>query len=419
MSITPKERGILRELAHKQAEIASLPIMAEREKRWYDLNDGIAAHPLVTMEYHGPASDVYPPLVCETPLAKALEAQMARQLFKHGFYKDDRWIPGYVTVGVPNWMRPFDFTPDTNYVKKSDGTRDIGYMFRHAVHDLEADFSEFKPSAMAVDTGLAKAGEAKAQAEDIVGDILPVKLEGTPFGLSPGHALIRMMSTETMFSAMLDYPDLFHRIMRRLTDDALAFMDAMEAGGALVPANGATRIAMDTYCFSRELTGPAAGQPVTMNDVWCYANVQESVGLSPSQFDEFFFAYIHEFSARCGLVGFGCCEPVHAVWEPCLSRMKNLRKLSISPWCDEAFIGDAIRGKKIVYHRKPFPNFFSNDAVFDEDAFRKHMARSARAARGCPLEVTFRDIYGVCGEPRRLVRAVEITREVFADEWHS
>jgi hypothetical protein len=57
------------------------------------------------------------------------------------------------------------------------------------------------------------------------------------------------------------------------------------------------------------------------------------------------------------------------------------------------------------------------DSVFDEDAFRKHIARTVKAARGCPLEVTFRDVSSVCGEPWRLTRAVELTREVFADAY--
>ena len=416
-SVTPKEREILRELAKQQAEVSALPVMAEREKHWYDLNDGFARHPLVVMEFHGPSAEVYPPLSCESPFARSLEMQMARQLFKHENFKDDRVIPAYVTVGVPNGMRPFDFTPDVNYVQKSDGTQDIGYMFNHAVHDMEADFGAFKPSSTHIDAGLVKANEAKAQAEAILGDILPVKIEGTTHHLSPGHALIRMMSTETMFCAIMDYPELFHKAMRRLTDDALAFMDAMEQNGALLPANDAARIAMDSFCFTRDLPGPAEGQPVTMKDVWGYANVQESVGLSPAQFDEFFFTYILEYSSRCGLYSYGCCEPVHAVWERSLSRMKNLRKLSISPWCDEEYMGEVLRGTKITYHRKPFPNFFSDSAVFDEEAFRKHMLRTVKAARGCPLEVTFRDIYSVYGEPRRLARAVEITREVFADAY--
>jgi len=123
-----------------------------------------------------------------------------------------------------------------------------------------------------------------------------------------------------------------------------------------------------------------------------------------------------EIADRCGLFTYGCCEPVHTLWEPCLSRLKTLRKVSVSPWCDEEAIGEMIRGKKVVYNRKPFPNYISVDPTFDEDAFLEHMGKTVRAARGCPLEVTFRDVSGCCGQPWRLARAVEITREAF-DRW--
>ena len=136
-------------------------------------------------------------------------------------------------------------------------------------------------------------------------------------------------------------------------------------------------------------------------------------------FDEFFFVYMEKISNRFGLLSYGCCEPVDVRWEKCLSRLKNLRKLSISPWCNEEYIAEKIRGKKIVYHRKPSPNFISVDAVFNEKAFTEHIAKSVKAARGCPLEITFREELTVRGEPERLTRAVEITREQIARHYRT
>jgi len=63
MNVTINQRNILRELAKKQSEIAALPVMAEREKLWYDLNDGKATHPLVLMEFHGNESEIYPDFI--------------------------------------------------------------------------------------------------------------------------------------------------------------------------------------------------------------------------------------------------------------------------------------------------------------------------------------------------------------------
>ena len=416
MAITNKERGILRELAKRQAETAALPIMAERKRRWYELNDGKPGYPLVTMEFHGVENEVYKPLQCEDGFARSLEAQMERQLFKYETFKDDRIIPAYLMVGIPNWIHPFEYSAGSYRPKDDAG---MGYMFTHAVHDLEADAEMFKPSPFGVDTKLEGAKRQKEAAEEILGDILSVRIEGRTVGFSPAHVFIQMMDMETMFISMMDYPELFHKIMRRLTDDHLAFLDAMEAGGALMPTNDSNRIAMDTYCFTGDLPnyGDETKRPIKISDLWGYTNFQETVGMSAGMFDEFFFSYTKEVFGRCGLFSYGCCEPVHTLWETCLSKMKNLRKVSISPWCDEEYMGEAMRGKKIVYHRKPFPNFIAVDETFDEEAFLGHIKKTVTAARGCPLEVTFRDICSVRGEPERLTRAVELTREAF-ERWY-
>ena len=412
MPITPQEKQFLRDLARRQAEIAALPVMDTRRALWYDLNDGKTGHPLVTMEFHGVESDVYPPLACETPLARGIERQIARQIFKFEKYRDDRVIPGSFLVGIPNWFKPFGYSP------RAVHTGGMAFRYEHAVHDLEEDFAVFKSSEFGVDTGLVKANERRAEIEDIIGDILPVRLEFPGPSFSPGNILVQMMSLETMCLSILDYPDLFHRVMRQLTDGYHAWLDAIETAGALIPNNDESHVSMDTYCYTHDLPGPdALSRPAKISGMWGYSNSQETVSMSPAMFDEFFFAYIKEIADRFGLYSYGCCEPVHSLWEPCLSRMKTLRKISVSPWCDEEFMGDALRGKGIVYHRKPFSNFFSIDPVFDETAFLAHMKKTVICARQCPLEVTFRDICSVRGEPQRLTRAVELTREAFA-RWY-
>jgi hypothetical protein len=413
---------MLRELAKRQAEIAALPVMAERVKLWYGLNDAKTAHPLVTMEFHGLARDVYPPLTCENAAARALESQMAMNVFKHDVYKDDRVIPAFVMVPIQNHILPFDFTADSERVFEADGSAGLGYMYKHAVHDFESDINVFRPSAYKVDAGLAETYRLKEFCEEILGDILPVRPEFPAFTFCPANVLIRMMSMETMFCSLLDYPELFHKIMRRLTDEYHAYIDALEAGGAIILNNDASHVPMDTYGYTHDLPGMGVGvdeldRPVKLSDVWGYTNFQETVGMSVPMFDEFFFSYTKEILDRCGLVSYGCCEPVHTLWDQCLSRMKNLRKVSVSAWCDEDALGDMIRGRKIVFQRKPFPNLISVDSVFDDGAFLEHMKHTVKAARGCPLEVTFRDVTSVRGEPWRLTRAVELTREAFSRWW--
>jgi hypothetical protein len=315
-------------------------------------------------------------------------------------------------------MTPCAYKPDATRTVAADGLEGLGYMYRHAVKDLESDIGVFMPSTFRADAGLAKSNEIKRFCEDALGDILPVRLEFPAFTYCPANVFIRMMSMETLFCSILDYPELFHSLMRRMTDEYHAFIDAMEAGGAIIPNNDASGVPMDTYGYTHDL--PGAGEldrPARLSDVWGYTNFQETVCMSVSMFDEFFFSYTKEILDRCGLVSYGCCEPADTLWEPCLSRLKNLRKVSVPAWCDEDAFGDMIRGRKIVFQRKPFPNLISIGSAFDEDAFMRSMRKTVNAARGCPLEVTFRDITSVNGDPGRLTRAVELTREAFARWW--
>ena len=420
MKISQSDRDTVRELAKRQAEIAALPIMAEREKLWYDLNDGNAMHPLVTMEFHGFEHEVYPEVTCENPLARSIEHQLMHNIFKHNHYKDDRVIPAVVKLHAANYIVPFDFSPEVTKTKYADGSDSLGYMYKHVISDLEDDFDQIKPSPFKVDTGLAASNEKKAVIEEIIGDILPVQLVFDSIYYSPASTLCAMMGMETMFCSILDYPDLFHKAMRMFTDDFHSFLDALENGGAILPNNNLSSVYQDSYGYTHDLPSlTELDRPVKISDVWGYSNYQETVGMSASMFDEFFFSYMKEISDRCGLFAYGCCEPVDTLFEPCLSRLRNLRKLSVSPWNDEEKLGEMLRGTKICYHRKPSPNYISVDTTFDKDAFLKHMERTVKAARGCPLEVTFRDITSVRGEPWRLTSAVELTREAFARWWHS
>jgi len=195
-------------------------------------------------------------------------------------------------------------------------------------------------------------------------------------------------------------------------------MDKIEACGAIVCNNDGSRLGQGSWGFTNDLpsTGEINGK-VLFSHVWGYANSQETVYMDAGMFDEFFFRYMERITNRFGLLSYGCCEPVHGLWDRCLSRLKNLRKVSVSAWCDEEFIGDNIRGKKIVYHRKPSATFISVYETFDEEAFRAHIAKSAKAASGCPLEVTFREELTLRGEPRRLRRAVELTKEQLERHW--
>jgi len=83
----------------------------------------------------------------------------------------------------------------------------------------------------------------------------------------------------------------------------------------------------------------------------------------------------------------------------------------------QVFVRPGASGGTVIFSRKPSPNFIGLDRVFNEEAFAAHIARTLRAARGGKLEVIFRDIYSLCGEPGRPFRAVKIVRDRIDHLW--
>lgn len=80
-------------------------------------------------------------------------------------------------------------------------------------------------------------------------------------------------------------------------------------------------------------------------------------------------------------------------------------------------MGERLKGSSVIYHRKPSPNFLGVDPVLDEEAFRQHIRKSLKAARGCKMEITQRDVYTIHHNIPKARRYVEIIREEIETHW--
>ncbi len=143
-------------------------------------------------------------------------------------------------------------------------------------------------------------------------------------------------------------------------------------------------------------------------DLWCLSESQETVAVSPRMFEEFVFQYQKPILERFGLVCYGCCEPVHERW-PIIKRIRNLRRVSVSPWCDRQKMAEYLEDR-YVYSLKPAPSLLAAEQ-FDEEAVRRDVRDALAKARGCRLELIMKDNNTIRHEPRRVVRWVQITRE--------
>lgn len=400
--ISIKDRTILRRIACKCYEMSQKPEMKLLKRKWIDHHGEGESEPLITVELDTFYDEVVPPMLeCEGDLARSLEADLYAGMVNRELFNDDTVVKDYFPVVSYHNFLPFGLE-----VKK-ESTSGVGHHFIEQITDLEGDFGLLDDSVFSHNE---KAAEERFDiVGDAFGDILPPKIIGCSIAVCLTQDLVHIMSMETLFCSMTDYPDLFKKMMEKLSDDYIELFDYLEEGGYILPTANGERLCNGSYCYN-DFLPDAPGKGLRTRDIWGFMDSQETVGISPDMFDEFIFPYYKKVADRFGALSYGCCEPVDVFWDKSIFRFENLKKLSVSPWCNEERIGEKIRGKGIIYFRKPSPNFIGVGDTLDEDGVRKNIRETVRAAKGNKLEISQRDVYTVNKDIDKVKRYVEVIR---------
>ncbi|MCL2433405.1 MAG: hypothetical protein FWD16_02670 [Clostridia bacterium] len=401
MALTPKDTALLRDLAKKQMEYAQSPALQTLRGEWLAHNSLQGRRPMITVETRTFARDVIAPhLECEDQWARGVEGTLRAALLNHEVFGDDTVVKDHYPVRNWTWFRPFGIEIKVNRQAS------LGYHIAPIIEDLQQDYHKLGKSTYGGDpTGAQKACD---RINEVLGDILPAKTVGGALIVCLTQNLVHLMSMENMYISMCDYPELFAEVMQRLSDDYMEYFHWLGQQGLILPTTADEEVPQGTIAFTDEL--PNTGS-LTAADIWCYADSQESAGISADMYAELIFPYYKRITDMCGLLSYGCCEAVHPFWESCLSTLANLRKVSVSPWCEEAYMGERLAGGNVIYHRKPSPNYLGLPGTLDEDALRTHITATLQAAPGCKLEFTQRDVYTVGGDVQKVGRYVEIIRQ--------
>lgn len=413
-NISQEDRSVLRELAKKQQEYANLPEMKELTSLWYRHNDLKGERPMITIEMSSFGNEIEKRFKCTSKTGRCIENRFYNTFANYEYIGDDVVIPPVFPVNYKTWFKPFSLEVESKHAAGS-----LGHQFKHHITDLKDDFHKLGKSTFGAETK-EQVGEWKSFLENIFGDILPVQFIGSGVYSVPTQDVVHIMSMQNMLFSMVDYPDAFHKMMEMLSDDYVEYFKWMEAEKLLLPTTSYGSIAQGSFCFTNDLPSESAGrdgQEIKIRDIWGFMDSQESAGISPEMYREFVFPYYKKISDMYGLFSYGCCEAVDPIWDDCISKCENLRKISISPWCNETFMGEQLRDNKVIYHRKPSPNFLGIGYAFDENAWREHIMMTLNAAKDCKLEITQRDVYTLAGNVHKPRRAVEIVRELIEEHW--
>ncbi|NLL83223.1 MAG: hypothetical protein GX230_03155 [Lentisphaerae bacterium] len=413
-NLPTSDLNYLRELAKQQAEIAALPVMAERKALWRAMNDATpGARPPFAIETWTFDRDFMPASIfkCESNLGRNLENNFLRNIRHHQILNDDHVCPDTIDVHWHVWYDEFGMEIKTDTVLDAEGVS-TGYHFDCPVKDLRDGFDCIKPATFGVDR------DATSRHFDFMnesfGDIMPVVLRmGHYANPCLTQRLMRIMTMETFFTAMYDCPDILHALMAQLRDNSARLSLWSEAEGLLTLNNENQNTCGTCYNFTTILPrSPVTWRQIKLSDLWVAMDSQETVGVSPDMFHEFCFPYYRDLAAMFGLVYWGCCEPADPIWEQSLSKLPNLKAVSISRWADERYMADQLDGKGIVYSRKPNPNLLGIHPELDEAAWCEEIRNTLKivANRNIPFQFVVRDVYSMHGNLAKAGRAVTLAR---------
>ena len=403
---------ILRELARRVYDISQEPVMEERWRLWLKHDAFQGERPMILAETGGVLDELIPVsmLRCTEDSARWIERGLLNTIFVYEMVQDDTVVEPYIDC---NWhistgdygVQEITHRPDTG------GT--LGAIrWDPPLRNVREDLEKLRFRQFSVDREATL--RRKQQLEEIFDGILTVRIHGS-FWWTMGLTIvaIRLIGLDNLMLYMYDDPEGMHKLMSFLRDDHLNMIQWCEREGLLSLNNRNDYIGSGSHGYTNAL--PQAdyreGGPVRLKDLWCLSESQETVGVSPAMFAEFILPYQMPIIEKFGFCYYGCCEPIHTRWES-IATIPNLRRLSISPWCDQKIMAEVCRDK-YTFCRKPNPEQVSRPK-FDEEAARADIRNTLDTARGCHVELVMKDVHTVSKDRERLGRWVAIAREEIA-----
>ncbi len=406
--VTAKDRLRLRALAQKQLEFAASPANDAILRKWGFLARGERNEPTVRLLFSNFMDEVvYSRLECEGETARDIEKKLLATLVGRELFDDD--TPISPTFDIPRAVHVSPFGLKPSLTRSQTGK---GFHIEPVIEDLEADIDKLRGGTFSLDENRTK--NDCALAGELFGDILPVRLIQPSLTGAITNPLVQLMGMENYYVSMYDSPDALHQVMEMATRLYERFYDFLEQSKLLLPTCGISPVAQESFAFNCELPRDSAW---TTRDVWGFLESQETTAVSPATFGEFVFPYQDRLARRYGLLSYGCCERVDAIFPDYLSKWKNLRKLSVSPFNNEGLVGEYLRGTGIIYYSKPRAEYVTNPGPLDEGALRRYFKGVYTAASGCLLEVAQREVGTLYGDFERGRRYVQIAKECLQEYW--
>lgn len=396
------DRIRLRDLAKRYRDCCDEPVQNERRDLWRNHNSLQQTRPLIYVRAF--AWSEMPQAVCvsQDPVCRRYENFFRHRLFWASLNDDsifEPWLPVNAVTTCSGWgveiRRTRSDQPDGSY--KGD----------YPLKTLE-DIDKLRTPWHEIDE--TRTAEALAQAQDLVGDILPVALDRTPayhmWGADLSTDLGHLRGIEHFMLDMSDNPEWLHRLVGFMAAGVEKAQAEAEAAGDW----GLCSHQNQAMPYAHELPDPAPNHfGVKRSELWAFMAAQEFTGVSPAMHEEFLLRYQLPILKHFGLVAYGCCEDLTRKIDM-LRQIPNLRRIAVAPSANVASCAEQI-GRDYVLSYRPSPvDMVGCD--FNPQRIRTILTRDLTACRESHVDITLKDVETVGRDPKRVRDWVTITREV-------
>ena len=404
LQISRQERDVLRPLAERVAAISASPEMAERRELWRRHNRLEKIRPLIYCDPENGWNEIITEeqLKCRGKLARRWEWELRKEIFYGEEMGDDKPVEPFFdvpyTVSSDEWGLKAN-VKQTNF----SGAKN----WDSPLKDYRTDLKRLHGPRFEINRETTNG--SLQLAKDLIGDLLTVRLKGTWWwSLGVTVQAINFRHIDDLYTDMMMCPDEVRELFSIISGGLMKKVDYLEENGLLSLNNDGTYVGSGGFGFTDELPQNDFSGEVRCRDMWGFSESQETLGISPEQYEEFVFPYEKPLLERFGLNCYGCCEPVDRRWE-IVKRHPRLRRVSCSPWTDTEKMAGYLKAD-YIFSMKPSPTPLSTKE-FNPEAARIELREKFDITRDCHVECLMKDNHTIGKRPENVVEWCRVAKE--------
>lgn len=405
--IVKNDIKILRMLARKYLECANDEHNAKCIKLHRAVNDLQMIRPVVLIDelpWHEMDMDKELTLQCEDRFLKEIEEYMRQTIYKFKYLRADMIIRPYIPIkkiinssgiGVDVQEHVLHTSTQNNISSHDYKDQFRGMDDLEKLHSAEITYNQEKTNLCFNLLG------------DIIGDIIPIKKIGkNHVFMNPWDDIARFRGVTPLLIDIMEEPELSHALIKKLTDIYMDIDDQyLKLGLFDTEPNSLHSTAILNSTLHPEKDN------CDYKNIWGRGTAQIFASVSKAMHEEFDIEYMKTAIGRCGLVYYGCCEPLDKKID-IVEKIPNLRKISITPWADISIAAEAIN-KRFAVALKPNPAFVAT-AALDEETVKKEITEKLNACKknNCSCDIVLKDISTCNYNPENIFKWEKIVMDL-------